>query len=225
MNDDDFPPRLRSQSNARVKRLIEDVGRDGPSTAQIGATADGVAHALRVAKWVKIAAAIGSAGILAIGGTAAMLAPPARPEAPNVRAPFAAPTAIVAPSGEPTATLEPPPAETMAAPIVAPHATARAPVAARSTEEQDSSMSAELQRVLAIRASMLSKDHAGALRGADAYERDYPNGSFMPEAEAMSIEALHDLGRTEEAKSRASRFLARYGNSPQAARIRALQDH
>ena len=42
MNDDDFPPRLRSQSNALVKRLIEDVGRDGPSTARVTATVDGV---------------------------------------------------------------------------------------------------------------------------------------------------------------------------------------
>ncbi len=226
MNDDDFPPRLRSQSNARVKRLIEDVGRDGPPTAQITATVAGVAHAVRVAKWVKIAAAIGSASVLAIGAAAVMRAPHAPPEAPGVRAPTAN---VVLPSAEPTestGTLEPPPAETIATPIALPHGKARAPVAATSAvaEEADSSsITVELQRVLAIRASMLSKDHVAALRGADAYERDYPNGSFLPEAEAMSIEALHDLGRADEAKSRAARFLTRYGNSPQATRIRALE--
>jgi len=71
---------------------------------------------------------------------------------------------------------------------------------------------------------MLAKDPQGALAGADGYEHDYPHGTFVPEAEAMAIEALDESGRGDEAKARADRFLARYGTSPQAARVRALRE-
>lgn len=240
MTDDDFPPRLRTQSNPRVKHLLDQVGRDGPSNAQVAATVAGVAaatgagasRALGVAKWVKVVTVIGSAGLLTLGAALAIHArhasPAARPvlEQPvQVQAPIATVPREMAPQPAATMIAEPTPVATVetAAPVVHAPAQARAP-AASSTTEEDSSMKVELQRVLAIRSSMLAKDPSGALSGVETYERDYPNGSFVPEAEAMAIEALNDAGRTDEARARADRFLERYGSSPQAGRIRALRE-
>ncbi len=246
MNDDDFPPRLRTQSNDRVKRLLERVAEDGPSSERVAATVAGVAAAtgaargaLGVAKWVKVVTVIGSAGLVTLAAAIAIRAahhesaqppPPASSvESVHVHAQAPAenpPHEIVSVPAPAIVTSEPAPIET--APVarapVQPRATVATAATASAEEEDSSTMTIELQRVLAIRSRMLAKDPGGALSGVEQYERDYPNGSFVPEAEAMAIEALGDLGRADEAKARADRFLERYGSSPQAVRIRALRE-
>jgi hypothetical protein len=235
MTTDDLPPRLHARSDGSVKHLLDQARRDGPSPEQVAATVAGVVaatgatvgrSALGAAKWLKIAGAIGAAGVVTVGAVLAIrgvrhephpASPPIQPVHPVATA--------VAPPPEPepaTTTREPAPAQT--APATRHAAAAPARASASSSASEGSSMAIELQRVLAIRSRMLAKDPNGALAGAKAYERDYPHGSFVPEAEAMAIEALDDSGRTDEAKARADRFLARYGSSPQAARIRALRE-
>jgi hypothetical protein len=229
MTDDDFPPRLRTASNEHVKSLLEDVSRDAPSSAQVAATVAGVmakasaSRALGGASMsLKVLGVVGSIGAIALVAALATNARHETPPAPAVveqpkTTPIEAPTRVP----EPTPTIaETAPAQT------APVASVRkqAPTPAASSSADDGTMAIELQRVLAIRSRMLAKDPAAALAGAEAYEHDYPNGSFVPEAEAMAIEALNDTGRTSEAKTRADLFLARHGNSPQAVRIRALRE-
>jgi len=46
--------------------------------------------------------------------------------------------------------------------------------------------------------------------------RDFPSGELSQEREALSIEALRELGQSAEARRRAQAFLARYPASPHA---------
>jgi hypothetical protein len=50
------------------------------------------------------------------------------------------------------------------------------------------------------------------------YQSKYPAGSFRPEVSALRIEALVLVGRREEARSLAERFLAQY-KGPLAERV------
>jgi hypothetical protein len=229
MTTKDFPPRLRTESNVAVKRLLDHAAHDAPSSEYVAGVVAGVVAAtgstartaLAFGKWGKLMAVIGSAGLVTIGATLALHARNHEP------APIATTVALVQPtaSAAPRAVIvearpDPAPAETLAPPV---HVSTPTTPRASSTVE-DSSIAIELQRMLAIRQHMLAKDTQAALDGAQAYERDYPHGAFVPEAEAMAIEALESSGRTDEAKTRADRFLAQYGNSPQATRVRALRD-
>jgi outer membrane protein assembly factor BamD (BamD/ComL family) len=58
-----------------------------------------------------------------------------------------------------------------------------------------------------------------ALRIADQYRTDYPNGELAPEAEVVAIEALAARGDQPALAARAARFLARYPSDPHAARV------
>ena len=51
------------------------------------------------------------------------------------------------------------------------------------------------------------------------YDATYPGGAFRPEALALRIEALDQDGRHAEAQALARDFLARYPQSPVAARV------
>lgn len=227
MEADDFPPRLRTQSNAPVKRLLDDVAHDGPSNERVNAIVAGVVaatatSAARKLTWGKVAAAIGSTGLVGVLAVVALHAVERRAPTPTEsvvsRSVVAvAASAQVAPEASATP-IEPVPSMKPAQ-LRAVATTPRA-----SSSADDSSMAIELQRLIAIRRRMLVKDPASALDGIDAYERDYPHGAFVPEAEAMAIEALDESGRTDEARARADDFIVRYDQSPQAARIRKLRE-
>jgi outer membrane protein assembly factor BamD (BamD/ComL family) len=55
------------------------------------------------------------------------------------------------------------------------------------------------------------------------YRRDFPNGKLVPEAEATDIEALAAKGDRERAVAESKRFLERYPNAPQRARVEQLR--
>ncbi len=52
------------------------------------------------------------------------------------------------------------------------------------------------------------------------YQDKYPGGIFRPEAAALKIEALAQLGRDAEVRVLANRFVAEYGDGPLTERVR-----
>jgi hypothetical protein len=66
----------------------------------------------------------------------------------------------------------------------------------------------------ALRAFDLTREHA---------ER-CPRGAFVQERERIAIEALAQLGRTSEVRTRARSFERRFPSSPHVWRIRSLAE-
>jgi len=77
----------------------------------------------------------------------------------------------------------------------------------------------ETEHLGALR-SAARTDHQTALRMADEGHARFPNGIFWQEREVVAITSLVELGRRDEARSRAEAFLARYPDSPSADRLR-----
>jgi hypothetical protein len=61
-----------------------------------------------------------------------------------------------------------------------------------------------------------------ALRLADQYRTDFPNGELAPEAEVVAIEALAARGDSVALAESSTRFLARHPSDPHVARVKAL---
>jgi hypothetical protein len=57
---------------------------------------------------------------------------------------------------------------------------------------------------------------------ADASERRLGESPFAEERRALAIQALIDLGRIGEARSRTYQFLERYPNGPHSAHVAAM---
>jgi hypothetical protein len=90
------------------------------------------------------------------------------------------------------------------------------PVDATHTRDSES------QRLVAARSFLRGGHAAQALAALDALRRELPNGELGQEREALTIEALQALGRSEEARRRGEAFLARYPASPHAAGVRRV---
>jgi hypothetical protein len=56
----------------------------------------------------------------------------------------------------------------------------------------------------------------------EASRREFAASELRQEREALTIEILHASGQRDEANARALDFLARYPESPHAARIRSF---
>jgi outer membrane protein assembly factor BamD (BamD/ComL family) len=87
-------------------------------------------------------------------------------------------------------------------------------------------MAAELRDQIAFIDTARSDLAAGADRHAldtlRRYQERYPTGSFRPEATALRVEALVKLGRQEEARALAERFVAEHRGSLLAKRVSEL---
>lgn len=82
----------------------------------------------------------------------------------------------------------------------------------------------EARMVARARAS-LAADPARAFELAEQAERDFPEGQLIEERRAIAIAALVALGRMDEARPRAQRFLARFSRGAHADAVRrALSD-
>jgi hypothetical protein len=66
---------------------------------------------------------------------------------------------------------------------------------------------------------MLASNPGRALAMADQLARDFPNGEFVQEREAIAVEALARVGRKGEALQRARALLGRFPRTPYAARL------
>jgi hypothetical protein len=93
-------------------------------------------------------------------------------------------------------------------------------VVARS--QPDSALGAQVALLDAAQTAVAAGMSGEALRLADQYRADYPNGELAPEAEVVAIEALAARADRAALAARAARFLARYPSDPHAARVQWL---
>lgn len=77
----------------------------------------------------------------------------------------------------------------------------------------------EIALIDAARAAVAARASNRALGLVRQYQGKYPSGSFRPEAAALKIEALSQLGRNEEARGLAAGFASEYGAGPLADRV------
>jgi hypothetical protein len=68
----------------------------------------------------------------------------------------------------------------------------------------------------------LHSDPAATLAQASEHARKYPSGLLSQESEVLSIEALIGLGRLDEARGRATIFLAAHPDSSHAGKVRRM---
>lgn len=95
-----------------------------------------------------------------------------------------------------------------------PRAKQGAPADAADRVLREARMIADAREALAARPGVaLSLAHRAA--------REFPQGQLVEEREAITIRALVKLGRTDAARARAERFLARYGTGPHAESVRS----
>jgi len=70
----------------------------------------------------------------------------------------------------------------------------------------------------------LGQDAAQALALAEAGLAEFKDGTFAQEWEGIAVLALFELGKGDEARTRAESFLLRYPNGTYAPRIRQASD-
>lgn len=147
------------------------------------------------------------------------VAAPRVTEPPEVVAPRAIVREVAPPAPQTT------PVELASAPIAAPRPPRerRAPPPPVIVEPEPPRAHLALE-VAALRASDAARRGgrpADALRALDAYDRDFPSGTLRAEADAARVLTLCELGRADDARAVATRFLAQNPSSPLAARIRS----
>ncbi|AKU94898.1 hypothetical protein AKJ09_01562 [Labilithrix luteola] len=99
---------------------------------------------------------------------------------------------------------------------------AKQTTAASATTESETSIDAELAAIEAARRVLASGRASEALSRVHDYRATFTNAHFSDEADVIEVQALVALGRTDEAQSKAQRFLAAHPQSAYAKRIRAL---
>jgi hypothetical protein len=172
------------------------------ATAKAAAGA-ATASATTIWPWVSVGV-VGLAIAGAVIGTRA--SSPARPAPPALTAPRAL-TAPTPPS--------PPPA------VAAP--TRELPVAPDHRKHAATGDLADQIALLdAARAAVSAGANRRAMETLRRYEDRYPRGSFRPEVTALKVEALVKLGRDDEARALAERFVAQNRGSLLARRVAAL---
>ncbi|MEX1363207.1 MAG: hypothetical protein AB1Z98_08780 [Nannocystaceae bacterium] len=92
---------------------------------------------------------------------------------------------------------------------------------AATPDETDDGVLREARMVARARAS-LAADPARAFELAEQAERDFPEGQLVEERRAIAIAALVALGRMDEARTRAQRFLARFSRGAHADAVRRV---
>jgi hypothetical protein len=163
-----------------------------------GAGAGGGGLAL---KWI-------AAGVVAVGGTAAVhhvvtrtASPPSRPQLVEAARP-SPPDAAPPPDA-------PPPVVAVRTPASRPHA-------------QRDSLAEEVALLDRARTALGAGDAQSALATCDAHAQQFSRGVLREERERIAIEALVILDRRTEAEARAQRFDRAFPNSVQSERIHAL---
>ena len=96
---------------------------------------------------------------------------------------------------------------------------ARKPAAAPMPASRDSL--AELELLEQAHRALVT-DPARALVATETHAQRFPASQFAQERELIAIEALRQLGRSDEARVRGERFLALHPHSSHARKVRAL---
>jgi TolA-binding protein len=95
-----------------------------------------------------------------------------------------------------------------------------APAAPRTLHER---YALELKVLQPAREAVARGDFSSALATLAEHERRFPNGQLAEEREALRVQALSGLGRTEEAGRAAAAFRERFPASVLLSRMRSLQ--
>ena len=155
----------------------------------------------------------------------ARAAAPTAPVAPRVAKPASAPAVVPAPpipvvpapvvtpevSPAPAATTLPVP-KTLSSPVAP-----SIPVAPAAAPPSD--LDVEIALLQDANGAIRAKDGARALRLLDEHARRFPNGALGEESEAARVFALCAIGRADEARDVAGRFLREHPRSPLAQRV------
>jgi hypothetical protein len=177
----------------------------GTAAGAAPAGAHGALGALgMVGKWV----ALGAVSATVAVGTARVVTAPAPPPSVTVVARPVSAAVAVAPAS---------------APAVAPApASAPAPAPASAPGTAFPPLSAELPFIDLARSSLAKGLPGYALSSLDTYDLRFPHARLAEEARVLRIEALVKLGRTDDARVVADRFLRDAPTSPYAPRVRSL---
>jgi len=235
--DADFPERWREVGATDLeRRLLEATAHEEPSpelrermalaigvsTAAIAAATGGAglgtaataskaaAGSSRLLLWISSGVVVlAVTGAVVATGTWTGSAPQVSPASPAVIAAAPSPTAPTAPMEvAPAAVAESSPS------VIAPAPTHRRPEATTASDLRE-----QIALVDAARSAVAAGAGNRALELLQRYQERYPAGSFRPEAAALKVEALTNLGRHAEASVLAKRFVAEYGKSPLADRV------
>lgn len=207
--------------------LSSTAGAAGAGAASTtGTTVAAASSAGGLGKITMVLAALAITAGVGVGGFVAT-----RPEVP--RAPVAAPVETTSPpvlgpapvERAPLAATPPVPSATSeertgpkAPPKVPPHATVS--VTSTAPPANESSLSVETHLVRDATAALQRGDAAGALAALEDHARRFPHGVLAEERDAQRVLALCALGRTSEAKSRASRFAEQHPRSALTGKVR-----
>jgi hypothetical protein len=208
-------------------------GTVGAAAAGAGGAsiAAGVVTAGFGAKLLVTVAIVGAVGAGSVGyarhesakraGTEARVAtldPSAAQRAPV--SPLASPP-VASPAREPDPAADTPAPPVLATPspvskpLDAPLAPSRLPQAATAPSDLD----VEIALLADVNVALRAKDAALALRILDERARRFPNGALAEESEAARVFALCEIGRADEARDVAGRFLREHPRSPLAPRV------
>jgi type IV secretory pathway VirB10-like protein len=240
--DGDMPT---SADRARVKKaLLISLAAGGalgaaPTSAQGALAVAGAKTAgstlLLVAKVLGAVVILGAAGVGlarlgAPGAPASSAAPPARTEAaaiappPAIEAPaptdLPAPPAIEAPAAPPVAATAAVIAAAAPTASIAPRPSSK-PVAAPTAAPEGDTLEAETRRLREAHGALQGGDPGKALALLDEQSAAYEKGELREERAAARILSLCKLGRVDEARAAAARFLQESPRSPLADRVRA----
>jgi hypothetical protein len=204
---DSAPEELRRRALARARASVSVTAlapRVKPSFGGLG---------LKLAAAFVVAATLVSAATLQLRrthkpGPAAPAPSPVPREAPSAVAPEAAPMADAL-TPEPSASVD-----ESASPQPVPVAPAR------TARER---YALELEVLQPARAAVARGDFSAALSSIAEHQRRFPNGQLSEEREALRVQALSGLGRTEEATRAASSFRKRFPGSVLISRMQALR--
>jgi len=199
-------------------------GGRAPTTTPSSPAASPASKAVLASSMSKAIAAVAVVGAVGAGIAASRMRPRASiatPATSSVTAPSAPSSPLTPPTpAEPPASAEAvPPAARSCAPIAAP----TRPVAGRAPGDAREGDPLAAESALVTRARQaLASDPAAALAAVDEHARRFPRGELAPEREYVRISALRRLGRTDEVRARATRYLTTYGSSPYAPAVRKI---
>jgi hypothetical protein len=230
-----------SGASDAVRELLRSSASDGPSAAQLQRLADKLAPQLgppATSVTVKATSTAAKTGgfakaiavvvvVVAVAGYwFTRGAPTRKPAAPVIEPVVAAPT-IEPPTPAPveavTAPARPPIEETATKqpPVRKPARPARVERAAKgdatATPSED-----ELAILGTAQRALVADDPRAALLAAERHAARFPSGLMTEEREAIAIEALVRLGRTDDASARFERFRTSYPRSSYRHRLERL---
>lgn len=135
------------------------------------------------------------------------------------------PVVAITPAPVPPPPAMPAPAAPLAPPpeVLPPRRVSRTHVPEVVEPPQPTASELELQEgavLLRARRALSRHEPEVALLACEEHARTFAQGRLAPEREAIAIDALHALGRVDQARARAERFIARWPDSAYADRAR-----